>query len=401
MHTYKTFTVVTDFGAKIAKLICHLPQSLCIGEVKPEQFNAHVVRRGPDGEVLQLPVAFYSSEKVPAAGYRTITAAYTSDENGAPVARGEYLALELDLNDKQAGAIAQLGMMNNFVDCDYRVTQVQPIGTLSGMVFDECAGDLCPQTVRWQNVKPTGAAEPLQYGFYTPDRGEGDRPLLIWLHGAGEGGADARVAYMGNNVVNLSSDEIQDFFGGAYVLAPQTPTFWMNDGSGQYGHSGKSIYAGQLMALIEEFVAGHPIDRSRIYLGGCSNGGFMSLRMAIDYPGYFAALYPMCEALYDEVITDEQIESLKTAPIWFVHAMTDAVVNPKETVVPTYERLKAAGAQNVHFHFIDDRPPREMVNHFCWVPGLANKIHLDFDGRPVLLNGAPTTLFQWLAAQKK
>ena len=402
MYSYKTVTVVGDFGAKILKLICHLPQTLCIGDVKPEQFNVHVTRRNPHtGEVLNLRIVYHSPETAPAMAYRTVTAAYICDEKGAPVAKGEYLALELDENDAQAAAFATIYRMNEFVTCEYRVTQVAPIGFLSGMVFDEFEGDLCPQTERWENVNPVGAAEPLHYGFYTPDRGEGDRPLIIWLHGAGEGGEDARIAYMGNNVVNLSSDEIQDFFGGAYVLAPQTPTFWMNDGSGQYGRTGKSIYVEQLMALIEEFVSTHPIDRSRIYLGGCSNGGFMTMRMGVDYPDYFAALYPMCEALYDERISDEQIEDLKKIPIWFVHAMTDGVVNPEQTSVPTYKRLIDAGAENVHHTYINDRPPRKMVNHFCWVPGLANKITEDFDGKPVLLNGEPTTLFQWLAAQKK
>lgn len=402
MYSYKTVTVVGDFGAKILKLICRLPQTLCIGDVKPEQFNVHVTRRNPHtGEVLNLRIVYHSPETAPAMAYRTVTAAYICDEKGAPVAKGEYLALELDENDAQAAAYATIYRMNEFVQCEYRVTQIAPIGQLSGMVFDEFEGDLCPQTERWENVNPVGAAEPLHYGFYTPDRGEGDRPLIIWLHGAGEGGEDARIAYMGNNVVNLSSDEIQDFFGGAYVLAPQTPTFWMNDGSGQYGRTGKSIYGEQLMAMIEEFVASHPIDRSRIYLGGCSNGGFMTMRMGVDYPDYFTALYPMCEALYDERISDEQIEDLKKIPIWFVHAMTDGVVNPEQTSVPTYKRLIAAGAENAHHTYINDRPPRKMVHHFCWVPGLANKITEDFDGKPVLLNGEPTTLFQWLAAQKK
>ena len=44
--------------------------------------------------------------------------------------------------------------MNEFVNCEYRITQIAPIGFLSGMVFDEFEGDLCPQTERWQNVNP-------------------------------------------------------------------------------------------------------------------------------------------------------------------------------------------------------------------------------------------------------
>ena len=398
MYKYKTVTVVGDFGAKIAKLICHLPQKVKIGQVKPEQFNVFVARKGPDGEVLQL-ASFPTMEIAPAWGYRTVLAAYPSDEAGEACGEGAYITLELDLNDKQAPAYATIHTMNEFVTCDYRVTQLAPIGKLSGLVFDEFAGDLCPQTVRWRNE--VSADGKLHYGYYTPEQGEGKRPLLIWLHGMGEGGTDPRVAYMGNNVVNLSSPEIQGFFGGAYVLAPQAPTFWMDDGTGTItlGRE-KSMYSADLTALIRDFVAAHPIDTSRIYLGGCSNGGFMTMRMLLDNPGYFAAAFPMCEALADACISDAQIAQLAKEKIWFVHAMSDNVVDPEQTVVPTYKRLKAACADNVHFTFINDRPPFQMVGHFCWVPGLANRATQDFDGAPVLLGGKPTTLFQWLAAQK-
>ena len=115
----------------------------------------------------------------------------------------------------------------------------------------------------------------------------------------------------------------------------------------------------------------------------------------------FAAGYPMCEALYDETISDEDIANIKDLPIWFLHAMTDGVVNPKETSLPTYERLVAAGATNVHFTYINDMPPFEMINHGVWVPGLKDEFNEDFDGRPVFVDGKPVTRFQWLAAQKR
>ncbi len=79
----------------------------------------------------------------------------------------------------------------------------------------------------------------------------------------------------------------------------------------------------------------------------------MTMRMVIDFPDFFAAAFPVCEALYDEVISDEDIESIKHMPIWFTHSKDDNVVKPEETVVPTYERLIRAGAKNVHFSYFD------------------------------------------------
>lgn len=56
-------------------------------------------------------------------------------------------------------------------------------------------------------------------------------PLVVYLHGAGEGkgatqGEGATRAYTGNRVTALSQKQIQRYFGGfAWVLVPQSPTF--------------------------------------------------------------------------------------------------------------------------------------------------------------------------------
>ena len=84
-------------------------------------------------------------------------------------------------------------------------------------------------------------------------------PLIIWLHGAGEGGQEPPIAAIGNKVVNLISPKVQKIFGGkTYLLAPQAPTMWMDDGSGEYTKDGSSKYTEVLDALIGAFVDAHP-----------------------------------------------------------------------------------------------------------------------------------------------
>ena len=72
--------------------------------------------------------------------------------------------------------------------------------------------------------------ETLTYGAYEPEalRIDGKRnPLIIWLHGMGEGGTDVSIELMGNEVVALIRKDIQSHFttedgeSGAYVLAVQ------------------------------------------------------------------------------------------------------------------------------------------------------------------------------------
>ena len=43
-----------------------------------------------------------------------------------------------------------------------------------------------------------------------------------------------------------------------------------------------------------------------------------------------------------------------------------------------------------------------LVNgHWSWIYSHANQSHTEYDGSEVLLNGKPTTVMEWLAAQAK
>jgi predicted esterase len=420
-RSYRTITEVTDFGPYITKIILPLSKSIKSDELSEDTFNVYVERRSKKtGEVLQLRKDWNSVELYPSKGYCCVTNAYTSDSEGNKNEKGSHATLELEceaihrLNSETAFEQEH----NVYVFCDFRITQVKEIqtynDTISGLVFDHFGGGKMEQIKGWVNNESSYAEMPLCFGYYSPNMNKEKRPLIIWLHGAGEGGYDTSIAYTGNNVVNLSSEKVQEIFGGAYVLAPQVPTMWMDDGSGEYTKSGNSMYVLALKALIDEFIHLHPdIDTNRIYIGGCSNGGFMTMRMIIDYPGFFAAAYPVCEALYDNVITDQNIEDIKNTPIWFTHAKNDEIVKPEITVIPTYERLLKAGAPNVHFSYFDkvvdtsgifndkEGNPFEFFSHGTWIYMLKDECELDYDGSPVKVNGNDVTLLQWLALQSK
>ncbi len=252
----------------------------------------------------------------------------------------------------------------------------------------------------------------MTYGSFIPKNGSDKLPLLIWLHGGGEGGTDPGIALIANKAWNYASDEIQSIFGGAYVLVPQTPTFWMQSASGDYTRGDKNdIYNAAVMGLIKKYVADNPnIDANRIYIGGCSNGGYMSLKLILEDPDYFAAGYISALAFQNKYITDEQIEKIKKVPIWFVHSKDDPVTIPEETVVPLYKRLTNSGAGNIHFSYYEHvtdlsgfygGDDYQFSGHWSWIYSHVNHADFDFDGSPVLLNGRQTSLMEWLAAQEK
>lgn len=417
MGNYKTVTRLTDYGPFIVKLILELGCEIGQNDVGPQAFNIHVTRREADGSVLMRKERG-APKALPSVGYQQAVRAYPCTADGEPCPRGSFAALEL-AEERLGKRIEGDVLASRYIHNCYRVTQLQPFpapapgeAPVTGLVFDHCTGDLCPGLAGWSN-----GAGALQYGWFTPPgAGQGPLPLVVWLHGAGEGGNDPLVAYTGNRVTALSSPEVQRKLGGAaWVLVPQCPTVWMDDGVERLGRSNQSIYTRPLKDCIDQFIASHPgqVDPGRIYLAGVSNGGFMVLRMLADYPGFFAAAAPGCAAFFQQNLTDAVLESLKQTPIWFTHAKRDELVDPEDTSLPIYRRLKAAGAANVHLTYWDEVAdptgqykdalgrPRAYFNHGVWVLMLDDACRTELDGTRVLQDGEPVTLWEWLGRQHR
>jgi len=158
-------------------------------------------------------------------------------------------------------------------------------------------------------------------------------------------------------------------------------------------------------------VADHPdIDSDRIYVGGCSNGGYMSLKLILEHPDYFAASYISALAFQSQYISDEQMESIRDVPIWFVHSADDPTTIPERTVLPVYKRLKAADSKNVHLSFYDHvvdisgfygGEDFHYNGHWSWIYSHANQCRRDYDGSLVEVDGRSVTIMEWMAAQSK
>jgi len=251
----------------------------------------------------------------------------------------------------------------------------------------------------------------LQYSSFIPAEAEkSPRPLIIWLHGAGEGSwfgtQPADIAIIGNKVVALADKEIQKIMGGAYILAPQVPTMWMDDGTGAYTKDGTTMYENALRQLIERYLTDHPnVDKNRIYIGGCSNGGFMTMRMILSFPELFAAAFPVCQAYKPEWITEKQLKRIINLPIWQVHAENDGIV-PFAGAEEVYTRLIAGGAKNAHYTWYDSMEDKSGLwhddkgkpwtydGHWSWIHVYNNDAYATVDGEDI-------SLFEWLAKQHR
>ncbi|WP_130836261.1 prolyl oligopeptidase family serine peptidase [Lachnoclostridium sp. Marseille-P6806] len=411
---------VTDFGPYVTKLVLPMENKLT-QEPEKDGFSVYVERRNRRGEIMQLPLNWLERDKKePSVGYAEVTDAYASDLGGRRTPGGDCITLELAYGPLHS-ITAEISAPDGFnvsVISEYCITMTKPVrtesGACAGLVFDRKYGNRCSDYAEFRESVSSDPELPLRYGYYVPQTLQEKKPLILWLHGAGEGGSETKIAYMGNKVTSMITPEIQELFDGAYLLVPQCPTMWLDDGSHKYGSTGRSMYIRALKAVIDEFISKNPgIDRDRIYIGGDSNGGFMTVRMCIDYPGFFAAAFPVCEALYDNTISDAQIRELAKLPMWFIHSRNDPVVIPAETADATYQRLKAAGAKNLHFSFFDcivdrhegwknpDGTPFEYIGHFAWIPLFNRDCNFDYDGSPVMLDGRQADVFDWLARQRR
>lgn len=400
--SYRTITEIQDWGAATTKIIVELGRPVPQGSVTTDTFDVNVVRT----ETRKNTVLFGSAE-----GNRKVLNAYVSDEKGMPaVSTGKYAVLEMEIGPNAAlGSPLNYSLntgSNAWVDCDYTITQQNDIvtnaGIISGLTINTFEGDTKVLIDDFATGQAIYDNVTLTYASYTPKNDPGKDPLIIWLHGGGEGGTDPTIPLAANKSVNLITDEIQSYFDGAYVLVPQAPTKWMDGFDGLA--DGTSIYSKALMELIQDYVSKNKdIDTNRIYIGGCSNGGYMTMLMVRDYPGYFAAAYPVCEGLGDTLITNEDIDKIAQTPLWFTAAKNDITLPPSVNTIPTYDRLMAAGA-NVHLSLFEDvhdttglyknedGTPYQYSGHWSWIYVYNNEC-------TETINGKETTIMEWLAAQ--
>lgn len=166
-------------------------------------------------------------------------------------------------------------------------------------------------------------------------------PLLIFLHGAGERGANNESQLVHGRP--FMAKAAHDF--NCFVLAPQCP--------------GDKIWAGRhweeketsltenpteqmqlVMKTVEMLSKQYPIDLDRIYIMGLSMGGFGTWEAIQRWPERFAAAVPICGG--GDATKVEQLKA-ENLPIWTFHGDKDQAV-PVERTRAMVEALKNVDA---------------------------------------------------------
>lgn len=262
-------------------------------------------------------------------------------------------------------------------------------------------------------ISPVVDGHIFDYKYYQPTGGSSSYPLVIWLHGMGHGSYPGSQLQK-NNISNWSSAQLQSRFssGGAYILCPRCPEdkglYWWNvDGTD---------LTTTLKVLIDDFIAQHPdIDTGRIYIGGFSLGGNMTVQMCQAYPGFFAAAFPVCPAL--DITADYDMTALSGLPMWIVASSQDPMVPYTHVVKSFWDDLcsttKVPG--NCRLSTIGQvlRPNGQKAasNHQSWLAVTADMFTSDqepyYNMNTVTASGTKVNLtwsrgmISWLSTQKR
>lgn len=196
-------------------------------------------------------------------------------------------------------------------------------------------------TVKTEVVKKKS----IQYALHIPENSKDKKPLIVFLHGAGERGTDIEKVKVHGPFKYLKTNALD-----AYILAPQCAEneYWDTDA---------------LYELVLKIQKEHNIDNSRIYLTGLSMGAWGAWNLATAHPEKFAALVTIAGAV-DRVVLLEN-KKLASTPIKIYHGLLDDVVDMNYSVM-MYKRLKASNG-NVTLTIFDD------ANHDSWSRVYDNK----------------------------
>jgi len=206
--SYRTVTEIYDWGAAITKIIIDLGEPVPANSLTKETFKVHVARSDSRLEPSLLE-----------QGDRTVKKAYVSDKDGQPaVHTGKYAVLEMEV-----GPAVSLGAplnydeygtgLNAWIESQYTITQQKDMitkkGKLSGLVVKQFTGEKRELVDDFAIKKGIYHNIELAYASHAPAKDKKKNPLIIWLHGGGEGGTDATIPLSANKALALSQKKLR------------------------------------------------------------------------------------------------------------------------------------------------------------------------------------------------
>ena len=235
------------------------------------------------------------------------------------------------------------------------------------------------------------------YRLYTP-KANGPRPLILFLHGGGNGGYEGERDNEKHIVADYGVVNFAENYPDVYVMAPQcvevrrkldarsmNRVFADADKNNVPGYGWSRDYLAEVIDIIRRMIDEGKVDGKRVYVTGLSMGGAGTIRAMSVGSDLFAACLPVCPTMTPE--TFSILKSIRR-PVWVTSAYIDHTLYRHKYIVDAVLALKDAGHRNVHLTLFSpeelqkydialnpDQPyvQRFGENHASWVPTYHNE----------------------------
>lgn len=154
-------------------------------------------------------------------------------------------------------------------------------------------------------------------------------PLLVYMHGTGGG------TLFSHSKKSLRSEGLQFAAHNFVVVSPECEWSWR-------GSPGSWV-----TELVRTLRAAEWIDRSRVYLTGCSMGGMGAWEVGSMAPELFAAIVPVA-AHHKSELRGHVASRLRETPVYVFHSLSDETC-PLINEEPLWVKMAADGNMNRYF----------------------------------------------------
>ncbi|MBP1555770.1 MAG: prolyl oligopeptidase family serine peptidase [Oscillospiraceae bacterium] len=245
----------------------------------------------------------------------------------------------------------------------------------------------------------------LMYRLYSPENATTPRPMILFLHGGGNGGYEDGEGAR-DNEKQLTADfgpvNFAEDYPDLYVLAPMcveerrdfskvnmNNKFENSDFSKDPRYGWSRYYLGLVCDLIRRMIDEGKVDPKRIYVTGMSMGGAGTVRAMSVGSDLFAAAVPVCPSMTPETFTI--LKSIRR-PIWVTSAYIDHTLYRHKYLVDAVMNMRDNGNDNAHLTLFSPEDlekydvsitPSLMQaenygklfrqNHWSWVPTYKNE----------------------------
>jgi len=213
----------------------------------------------------------------------------------------------------------------------------------------------------------------LPYRLLAPRAKRGEaRPMLLFLHGAGERGSDNQKQLVWGSEFMLAAAREHR----CVCVVPQCPEEqkWVDVDWSKSRHRQAARPSGTMrlvIALIDSLQRELKLDRSRLYAMGLSMGGYGTWDLVTRMPGKFAAAVPVCGG--GDATKAKRLAKL---PVWAFHGTLDTAV-PVENSRRMIDAIRRAGGGPGYTEY-------PSTGHNAWSPAMAD-----------------AKLFEWLFGQRR